>query len=73
MIKAGDYTTKSGKTARIYRDSKGLGALAAVIGVGLVGYDEQGKPVNEDAPEELQIDLSTWRPLPDYSEAFKSE
>ncbi len=66
MIKAGDYTTKSGKTARIYQDSRGYGALAAVIGVGLVGYDEMGKPVSEDASEDLQIDLRTWRVSQEY-------
>ena len=66
IIKAGDYTTKSGHMARIYRDSKGMGALAAVIGIGIVGYDNEGRPVAEEAKPEWALDLGSWREMQGY-------
>lgn len=68
IIRAGHYTTEDGRQARIDRDSRGLGALGWIKGVGPVGYDNDGKPESEEAPAGLALKLDSWRPLEEKSE-----
>jgi hypothetical protein len=63
VFKAGTYQTECGKVAVIMRDGNEYGALGTVKGIGFVGYDPDGKCVNEDgAALGLNLILSTHKP-----------
>jgi hypothetical protein len=65
IIKRGIYRTTDGHQAIIERDGTQGGCLALVLHVGFVGYDGHGKCVNEEAPEGLTLDVTSWQPKPE--------
>ena len=69
MLKKGWYRTEDGHQVKVVRDMPH--GLVTVIGVGIVGYDGDGKrQAKESFPQSLDLIMESWHPLPINVEAF---
>ena len=69
MLKKGWYRTQDGHQVKVVRDMPH--GLVTVIGVGIVGYDGDGKrQAKESFPQGLDVIMESWHSLPINVEAF---
>ena len=68
MLKKGWYRTEDGHDAKVVRDMPH--GLVTVIGIGLVGYDGNGKRQIASTPQGLDLVMESWHPLSINVEAF---